>query len=67
MAEWLEVLLYGGIFSPDTILFPKYTSGLYEVDGKKLIVSRGLGRGLRGFRFFNRPEINVITLGIEGE
>lgn len=36
--------------------------GLYEVSGKQLIVSRGLGKGVRGFRFFNRPEINVITL-----
>ncbi len=52
----------GGIFSPDTLFFPKYSAGLYDVNGKKLIVSRGLGRGVRGFRFFNRPEINVITL-----
>lgn len=52
----------GGVFSPDTVLFPKYTSGLYEVEGKKLIVSRGLGRGVRGFRFFNRPEMVLITL-----
>ena len=50
------------MFSPDTVLFPKYSSGLYEVEGKKLIVSRGLGRGVRGFRFLNKPEINVITL-----
>ena len=55
----------GGIFSPDTVLFPKYTSGLYEVEGKKLIVSRGLGRGVRGFRLFNKPEMIVITLNNE--
>lgn len=39
--------------------------GMYEVSGKKLIVSRGLGRGVRGFRFFNRPELNIITLSNE--
>lgn len=58
----IRIPFVGGVFSPDTVLFPKYTSGLYEVEGKKLIVSRGLGRGVRGFRFFNRPEINVIEL-----
>ena len=63
----VRIPFLGGIFSPDTVLFPKYTSGLYEVEGENLIVSRGLGRGLRGFRFFNRPEINVITLISEGE
>lgn len=55
----------GGIFSPDTMFFPKYTSGVYNVNDKNLIVSRGLGRGVRGFRFLNRPEINVITLQSE--
>ena len=55
----------GGVFSPDTFLFPKYSEGLYNVNDKELIVSRGLGRGVRGFRFFNRPEINVITLKSE--
>lgn len=58
----VRIPFIGGVFSPDTVLFPKYSSGLYEVEGKKLVVSRGLGRGTRGFRFFNKPEINVIKL-----
>lgn len=58
----VRIPFIGGVFSPDTLLFPKYDSGLYNVSGKQLIVSRGLGKGVRGFRFFNRPEINVITL-----
>ncbi len=38
-----------------------YRSGLYEVNGKKLYVNRGLGR--LGRAFFNaRPEITVYTL-----
>ena len=61
----VRIPFLGGVFSPDTVLFPKYSSGLYEVEGKKLIVSRGLGRGVRGFRFFNRPEMVLITLNSE--
>lgn len=33
----------GGIYSPGQGLFPKYYRGMYEENGKKLIVSRGLG------------------------
>ncbi len=58
----IRLPLIGGIFSPDTILFPKYSAGHYEVDGKHLIVSRGLSRGARGFRLFNRPEMIMIEL-----
>ena len=58
----IRLPLIGGIFSPDTILFPKYSAGHYEVEGKHLIVSRGLSRGARGFRLFNRPEIIIIEL-----
>lgn len=58
----VRIPFIGGIFSPDTMFFPKYDNGMYEVSGKKLIVSRGLGRGVRGFRFFNKPEMILITL-----
>ena len=57
--------LIGGVFSPDTLFFPKYSNGVYTFEDKKLIVSRGVGRGRRGFRFFNRPEIGVIILESE--
>lgn len=58
----VRIPFIGGTFSPDTMFFPKYDNGMYEVSGKKLIVSRGLGRGVRGFRFFNKPEMILITL-----
>lgn len=61
----IRIPYLGGVFSPDTVLFPKYSSGLYEVEGGELIVSRGLGRGVRGFRLFNKPEMIVITLNNE--
>ena len=52
----------GGLFSPEQELFPKYDGGVYKDGSNTMIVSRGLGRGRAGFRFFNRPELVVITL-----
>ena len=52
----------GGIFSPERKFFPKYSAGVYEKDDSKLVVSRGLSRGTKGFRFLNRPDIVSITL-----
>ena len=50
--------LVGGVLSPERKFFPKYDSGLYEKNGKKMIVSRGLGK----LRLFNPPEIVVIEI-----
>lgn len=52
----------GGLLSPERKLFPKYSSGIYEANKKKLIVSRGLGHSKPGIRLFNMPEILSITL-----
>ena len=52
----------GGVFSPEKDFFPEYDAGLFEKNGKKMIVSRGLGNGLIGFRVFNSPEIVTIEL-----
>jgi predicted MPP superfamily phosphohydrolase len=52
----------GGLLSPEREFFPKYSAGIYEEDGKKLLVSRGLGSGVFGARIHNIPEIAVITL-----
>lgn len=52
----------GGLLSPGQGLLPKYTSGIYEKDNTKVIVSRGLGNSLFPFRIFNRPELIVTTL-----
>lgn len=52
----------GGLFSPERKIFPKFDAGEYEIDGKELIVNRGLGNGYFGVRIFNPPEISVITL-----
>lgn len=51
-----------GLIGVERELFPSYTAGLYEVDGAKLFVSRGLGNSGRAFRVFNRPQVAVLTL-----
>ena len=52
----------GGILAPGQGWFPKYDAGLYEKDGIKMIVSRGLGNSTFPFRINNRPEIVVAVL-----
>lgn len=52
----------GGILSPERKFFPKYSSGIYSISNKKLIVSRGMGHSKPGMRIFNMPEIVSITL-----
>ena len=52
----------GGVLSPYLRLFPKYSGGMYERDGKRMVVSRGLGSHHLKFRWFNPPEIVVIRL-----
>lgn len=58
----IRIPFVGGLFSPEKQLFPKYDSGEYFLNGKELIVNRGLGNSYLGFRLFNQPEITVITL-----
>lgn len=52
----------GGLLSPERKFFPKYSSGIYEINNKKIIVSRGLGHSKPLIRIFNMPEILSITL-----
>jgi predicted MPP superfamily phosphohydrolase len=52
----------GALLSPERKFFPKYSSGVYELNNKKLLVSRGLGHSRPGIRLFNKREIVSITL-----
>ncbi len=59
----------GGVFSPFSsfaenkkFLFPKYFGGMYNSNDCTMIVNRGSGNPTPIPRFFNRPEIGVITL-----
>ena len=51
----------GGVISPQIRLFPKYSGGLYTINGAKMILSRGLGTHTIRFRFFNPPELVVVN------
>ncbi|WP_096233565.1 metallophosphoesterase [Thermoanaerobacterium sp. RBIITD] len=57
----VRIPFMGGLLSPEREIFPKYDAGEYQINGKELIVNRGLGNSF-GFRIFNRPEISVIIL-----
>lgn len=57
----------GGVLSTQAGLFPKYTKGLYHKDGKKMIVSAGLGSHTIKVRYFNPPELLLLTLSGEGD
>jgi len=55
--------ILNGLFAPNQGFFPEYTSGVYMINKKKMIVSRGLSReSTRIPRIFNPPEIVVVTI-----
>lgn len=58
----IRLPLIGGIFAPNQGFFPKYTSGVMELEGTKMVVSRGLGNSSFPFRIFNRPELVEVVL-----
>lgn len=62
----------GGLFSPGAgtsflnrwkrqFFFPKYSKGVYNFEGHRLVVTTGLGNTIFPFRLI-RPEIVIITL-----
>ncbi len=52
----------GGVISRDFKLFPRYSYGIYERNGRKMVLTGGLGDHTIHFRLFNMPEIVIITL-----
>jgi predicted MPP superfamily phosphohydrolase len=51
-----------GLIAPNQGLFPSLTTGLHKIGDQSLLVSRGLGNPSKVPRFFNPPEIVVLTL-----
>ena len=51
-----------GLLSPDGDLFPKYSGGLYNVNGTYLVSNRGIGNSHFVPRFYNPPEIVMVVL-----
>ncbi len=58
----IRIPFIGGLIAPNQGLFPKYTSGIYEMNNTKMIISRGIGNSVLPFRVNNRPELVVIKL-----
>ena len=58
----VRVPFLGGLISPSLRLFPKYDGGMFEEQGKKMILSRGLGMHTIPLRMFNPGELVVIHL-----
>lgn len=52
----------GGLVSNEGKWFPKYTKGFYSTDKSTMLVNRGLGYTRSIPRFYNRPEVVVLTL-----
>lgn len=52
----------GGVISPDFRPFPKYDGGIYEENGRTIVVSRGLGGHSIPVRLMNQPELIVLEL-----
>lgn len=52
----------GGLYAPGQGFLPKYYSGMYEVNGCKMLVNRGIGNSSAPQRIFNQPEVALIRL-----
>lgn len=53
----------GGLLTPERDQwFPAYTAGIYEKEGSKMVVSRGLDNLKGRPRVFNGPEVVAVTL-----
>lgn len=52
----------GGLLAPSQGWLPQYTSGIYQENNTKMIVSRGLGNSRFPQRVLNRPELVVVTI-----
>ncbi|MDR0944465.1 MAG: metallophosphoesterase [Ruminococcus sp.] len=61
--QWCLPFVDLSLVAPGQGIFPKYTSGLCELQSGKLIVSKGLARESTLIpRIYNRPEIMIITV-----
>jgi len=58
----IRLPLIGGVLAPDGDLFPRYSGGLYEVNGAWLVSNKGVADNNLIPRIYNPPEIVSITL-----
>ncbi len=58
----LRLPFVGGVIAPGQGWFPKYDAGLFEENGARMIVSRGLGNSIIPVRINDRPELVIVEL-----
>ena len=61
----VKLPMIGGVISPAYQLFPKYDGGMFDIGGKKMVLSRGLGTHTIKVRVFNPGELDVIDLKVK--
>ncbi|MBO7403250.1 MAG: metallophosphoesterase [Lachnospiraceae bacterium] len=60
----VRIPFFRGLVSPSGRLFPKYSKGYFQLkNGKKMVVSAGLGMHTIKIRIFNPPELCLLTVG----
>lgn len=52
----------GGLFAPGQGVLPEYDGGIFEKDGRVMVLSRGLGNSLFPIRVNNKPEVVAVKL-----
>lgn len=57
-----EIPGVAGLLSPERAFFPRYSAGVYERQGTKMVVSRGLCPGSPMIRIHNPREVVLVTL-----
>ena len=61
--QWRIPFTHQGLYSPRVGILPKYTEGVHDLNGRRLIISRGLASGNPMIpRLYNRPEIVFIDV-----
>ena len=61
--QWCIPFTKQGLFVKEEGFFPKYTEGMHDINGRKLVISRGLASGHpRIPRLFNDPEVVFLDV-----
>ena len=61
--QWAIPFIRQGLYAPQQGLFPRYTHGIKNLDGRLLYISRGFATGNKFFvRLYNNPELGFIDL-----
>lgn len=58
----IRLPLVGGVMTPQYQFFHPYCAGTFEIKGRHMIVSRGLGTHSVNIRFCNKPQLASVKL-----